>query len=343
MPRIGVIADTTVSCARGAPRARGRRPDRPRRRRRRPECWSPPRGGSVVAARQQRSWRWARALAETEVVERGGRALYVLHDLHELDLDPAPPASTRHRRPLAPSARRAARRRALSDPGSAGPRRFRLPVSVGGASRSTRTGSRRDPHARCLTRRPLDRYQRRSCGGVDRPQPAHEHGYYLVVSTTRRRVLRLRSGSTPRTVPRAQDHHLLPGARTDYHREVRAGDPLRSRRGCSLTTTSASIISTRCTTRRGWLAATNELLSLTVSRATRRAAAMAPEILARLPRSARPRRAATPPQAGRAIGLATPELGLVVKSLAAPTPSLCSRPTNKNGISTRGARPHPAV
>jgi len=43
----------------------------------------------VVAVRGNNDrGRWARTLAETEVIERGGRALYVLHDLHELDLDP---------------------------------------------------------------------------------------------------------------------------------------------------------------------------------------------------------------------------------------------------------------
>src|SRR5262249_45317698 len=55
----------------------------------------------------------------------------------------------------------------------------------------------------------------------------------------------------------------------------------------------------------GFLAATNELMSLHVDRATRRGAPMAPEILARLAAIQRvhdtlPR----PPQAGRAIGLA---------------------------------------
>src|SRR5436309_8655324 len=43
----------------------------------------------VVAVRGNNDrGRWARALAETEVVEHAGRTLYVLHDLHELDLDP---------------------------------------------------------------------------------------------------------------------------------------------------------------------------------------------------------------------------------------------------------------
>jgi acyl-CoA thioester hydrolase len=55
----------------------------------------------------------------------------------------------------------------------------------------------------------------------------------------------------------------------------------------------------------GYLAATNELMSLHVSRQTRRGAPMAPEILERLGRvrsahEALPR----PPQVGRVIGLA---------------------------------------
>lgn len=57
--------------------------------------------------------------------------------------------------------------------------------------------------------------------------------------------------------------------------------------------------------REGYLAATNELMSLHVSEVTRRGAPMAPEILARLTRIQKahdplPR----PPQAGRAINLA---------------------------------------
>ncbi len=86
----------------------------------------------VVAVRGNNDrGRWAKALAETEVVERGGRALYVLHDLHELDLDPhaagfdAVIAGHSHRP-------RVERRDGVLylNPGSAGPRRFRLPVSV---------------------------------------------------------------------------------------------------------------------------------------------------------------------------------------------------------------------
>jgi len=87
----------------------------------------------VVAVRGNNDrGRWARALAETEVVERGGRSLYVLHDLHELDLDPraagfdAVIAGHSHQP-------RVERRDGVLylNPGSAGPRRFRLPISVG--------------------------------------------------------------------------------------------------------------------------------------------------------------------------------------------------------------------
>jgi uncharacterized protein len=74
---------------------------------------------------------WASALAETEVVERYGRSFYVLHDLHALDLDPraagfdAVIAGHSHQP-------RIERRDGVLflNPGSAGPRRFRLPVSV---------------------------------------------------------------------------------------------------------------------------------------------------------------------------------------------------------------------
>ena len=74
---------------------------------------------------------WATALAETEVVETGGRSLYVLHDLKELDLDPraagfdAVIAGHSHQP-------RIERRDGVLylNPGSAGPRRFRLPIAL---------------------------------------------------------------------------------------------------------------------------------------------------------------------------------------------------------------------
>ena len=74
---------------------------------------------------------WAAALAETEVVETDGRSLYVLHDLNTLDLDPraagfdAVIAGHSHQP-------RIERRDGVLylNPGSAGPRRFRLPIAV---------------------------------------------------------------------------------------------------------------------------------------------------------------------------------------------------------------------
>jgi putative phosphoesterase len=74
---------------------------------------------------------WADALAATEVVEVAGVLLYVVHDRHDLDLDPAGagfhavisghshrPAVERHNGVI------------FVNPGSAGPRRFSLPVAV---------------------------------------------------------------------------------------------------------------------------------------------------------------------------------------------------------------------
>ena len=77
------------------------------------------------------SGRWADALAVSEIVEVGSVALYLLHDVAELDLDPAAAeiaaviSGHSHR----PSAE--VRDGVLFlNPGSAGPRRFRLPVAL---------------------------------------------------------------------------------------------------------------------------------------------------------------------------------------------------------------------
>lgn len=75
---------------------------------------------------------WATAIAPTEVVEVGGVLIYLLHDVKALDLDPraagfAAVVSGHSHQP-----RQEARDGVLYfNPGSAGPRRFRLPVSVG--------------------------------------------------------------------------------------------------------------------------------------------------------------------------------------------------------------------
>lgn len=74
---------------------------------------------------------WAQALPLDEVVDLGGALLYLLHDLGELDLDPAAAGfsyvvSGHSHRP----------RHEIRDgvhyinPGSAGPRRFSLPITL---------------------------------------------------------------------------------------------------------------------------------------------------------------------------------------------------------------------
>ena len=75
---------------------------------------------------------WADALAETEWLQLGGLWLLAIHDLAQLDIDP-PAAGVRvvvsghSHQPLQEE-----RDGVLwINPGSAGPRRFRLPVSVG--------------------------------------------------------------------------------------------------------------------------------------------------------------------------------------------------------------------
>lgn len=74
---------------------------------------------------------WAQALPENEVIETDRTTIYVLHDVHALDLDPVAagfhiivsghshkPSRTEHGGVL------------FLNPGSAGPRRFDLPVTV---------------------------------------------------------------------------------------------------------------------------------------------------------------------------------------------------------------------
>jgi putative phosphoesterase len=73
----------------------------------------------------------AQALPETEVVEVGSVALYVLHDVKTLDLDPK--AAGFHAVISGHSHQPAMANRhgvLFLNPGSAGPRRFKLPVSV---------------------------------------------------------------------------------------------------------------------------------------------------------------------------------------------------------------------
>jgi hypothetical protein len=76
---------------------------------------------------------WARALPATEVVDAGGGVLvYVIHAVADLDLDPA---AGGFRVVVAGHSHRPANDERDGvlwfNPGSAGPRRFRLPVAVG--------------------------------------------------------------------------------------------------------------------------------------------------------------------------------------------------------------------
>ena len=97
-------------------------------------------------------------------------------------------------------------------------------------------------------------------------------------------------------------------AHVTYHREVREGDPLR------FTTLLLGHDAKRLHyfhqmyhAAEGYLAATNELMTLHVSEETRRGALMAPEILDRLRLiQAAHDKLERPPQAGRRMGLTAP-------------------------------------
>jgi putative phosphoesterase len=74
---------------------------------------------------------WARALPAWEVVTLAGRTIYVIHDLGDLDLDPAAAGvdmvvSGHSHMPKVETRQGVV----YLNPGSAGPRRFRLPVAV---------------------------------------------------------------------------------------------------------------------------------------------------------------------------------------------------------------------
>jgi uncharacterized protein len=74
---------------------------------------------------------WAQALPETEVIETDSAMIYVLHDVHALDLDPVAAGfqiivSGHSHKP----SRTECGGVLFLNPGSAGPRRFDLPVTV---------------------------------------------------------------------------------------------------------------------------------------------------------------------------------------------------------------------
>jgi hypothetical protein len=75
---------------------------------------------------------WARKLPETEVVEVGGISIYVLHDIAQLDLKPDAAGFKAVIYGHSHVPKQETRGGVLYfNPGSAGPRRFKLPVCVG--------------------------------------------------------------------------------------------------------------------------------------------------------------------------------------------------------------------
>jgi putative phosphoesterase len=74
---------------------------------------------------------WARSLPATETLRIGGAVVHLVHDLAELDVDPAAAGFTAVISGHSHRPSRSVRDGVLYlDPGSAGPRRFRLPVAV---------------------------------------------------------------------------------------------------------------------------------------------------------------------------------------------------------------------
>jgi len=75
---------------------------------------------------------WARKLPETEVIEIGGITIYVLHNLADLDLKPEAAGFHVVISGHSHIPKQETRGGVLYfNPGSAGPRRFKLPISMG--------------------------------------------------------------------------------------------------------------------------------------------------------------------------------------------------------------------
>jgi acyl-CoA thioester hydrolase len=133
-------------------------------------------------------------------------------------------------------------------------------------------------------------------------------GYYVV-------VFDLATDEWMRFVGLAAAHRKARGVTTfcleahvTYHREVRAQDPLRfTTRLLAFDAKRLHYIHEMYHGGSGYLAATNELMSLHVSQDTRRGAPMAGEVLDRLGCIQRSHeRLPRPPQVGRVMGLGAP-------------------------------------
>jgi acyl-CoA thioester hydrolase len=130
-------------------------------------------------------------------------------------------------------------------------------------------------------------------------------GYYLV-------VFDLATDDWMRRIGLDEAHRRARGVTTfcleahvTYHQEVREGDPLRfTTRLLAFDAKRIHYIHAMYHREAGYLAATNELMSLHVSQTTRRGAPMAAEVLQRLEEIQRGHdRVPRPPQVGRVMGL----------------------------------------
>jgi putative phosphoesterase len=75
---------------------------------------------------------WARAFSETEVVELGGMDFYIIHDANALDLNPKAAGFAAVISGHSHQPKQEIKNGVLYfNPGSAGPGRFKLPISVG--------------------------------------------------------------------------------------------------------------------------------------------------------------------------------------------------------------------
>lgn len=75
---------------------------------------------------------WARRFPESEIVELAGKLIYVIHDVNALDLNPQAAGFAAVISGHSHQPKQEVKHGVLYfNPGSAGPRRFKLPVSVG--------------------------------------------------------------------------------------------------------------------------------------------------------------------------------------------------------------------